>query len=157
VAAGVAEGTIFRVFPDKDSVIRAAVDLALDATETELALKRIDRSEPFERQVTAAVEILQRRMTDICRLVSAVGGPAVLPPRERPLPDLHGLNVILESEQDRLRFPPVRAARLLVALTVAFQHPALRGDDPMAGSEIAGLFLDGVRGRARPDRDDPAC
>ncbi|HYD08975.1 MAG TPA: helix-turn-helix domain-containing protein, partial [Acidimicrobiales bacterium] len=44
-AAGIAEGTIFRVFPDKDSLVRAAVELAFDPEPTEQALAAIDATQ----------------------------------------------------------------------------------------------------------------
>src|SRR5262245_34572973 len=40
-AAGVAEGTIFRVFPDKNSLILAAIRSALDPAKGEAALRAI--------------------------------------------------------------------------------------------------------------------
>jgi hypothetical protein len=42
----------------------------------------------------------------------------------------------------------------MAALTLAFSHPALYGDDPMSPREIVTLLLDGIR--ARPDDPDPA-
>jgi len=146
-AANVAEGTTFRVFADKEAVIRAAVDLALDPAPTERALAEIDRTLPFERQLASAVEIIQRRMTDIVRLVSAVGGPAVFAGRERPLPDMAALTSLFAPECRQLRYEPERAARLLPALTLAFSHPALYGDQPMSASEIVAVLLDGIRAR----------
>ena len=146
-AANVAEGTTFRVFADKEAVIRAAVDLALDPAPTERALAEIDRTLPFEGQLASAVEIIQRRMTDIGRLVSAVGGPAVFAGRERPLPDMAALASLFAPECRQLRYDPERAARLLPALTLAFSHPALYGDQPMSAPEIVAVLLDGIRAR----------
>src|SRR5258706_15512921 len=54
-AAGIAEGTIFRVFADKDAVLQAAIDHAFDTTSTEQALAAIDRALPFEDQLIEAV------------------------------------------------------------------------------------------------------
>src|SRR5437667_12565303 len=68
-AAGIAEGTIFRVFPDKDAVVRAAVELAFDPEPAERALAAIDPTLPFENRLTEAVRIMQRRLADIWRLV----------------------------------------------------------------------------------------
>jgi AcrR family transcriptional regulator len=148
-AANVAEGTTFRVFPDKEAVIRAAVDLALDPAPVDRALGEIDRALPFEQQLVAAVEIIQRRMIDIGRLVSAVGGPAVFAGRERPLPDMAALAALFTPERSQLRYDAERAARLLPALTLAFSHPALYGDQPMSAQEIVSVLLDGIR--ARPE------
>jgi AcrR family transcriptional regulator len=148
-AANIAEGTTFRVFADKDAVIRAAVDLALDPAPITRALAEIDRDLPFEDQLVVAVEIIQRRMVDIGRLVSAVGGPAVFAGRERPLPDMAELASLFAPERRGLRVDPDRAARLLPALTLAFSHPALYGDQPMSPREIVSVLLDGIR--SRPD------
>ncbi len=156
-AANIAEGTIFRVFADKEEVFRAAVDLALDPAPTEQALGEVDRSLPLEGQLEAAVVIIQRRMSDINRLVSAVGGPAFRAGRERPLPDLPALVSLFTPNCGRLRYEPERAARLLTALTLAFSHPALFGDQPMPAPEIVELVLDGIRARPLPaNRRSPA-
>src|SRR5690349_14358157 len=74
-AAGIAEGTIFRVFPDKDSLVRATVERVFDPEPTERALASIDPTRPFEAQLVDAVTILQDRLAAIWRLISAIGGP----------------------------------------------------------------------------------
>jgi AcrR family transcriptional regulator len=154
-AANIAEGTTFRVFPDKDAVIRAAVDLALDPGPINRALAAIDRALPFEEKLVAAVEIIQRRMIDIGRLVSAVGGPAVFAGRERPLPDMAALAALFAPECGQLRYGPDRAARLLPALTLAFSHPALYGDEPMSPHEIVSVLLEGIRARPAASGSKP--
>src|SRR3954449_2147931 len=57
-AAGVAEGTIFRVFPSKDDLIEAVVASAFDPSSLVEAIGRIDRSLPLDRRLTAAVELM---------------------------------------------------------------------------------------------------
>ena len=147
-AAGIAEGTIFRVFPDKDAVLQAAIDLAFDTAPTERALEAIDRRRPFEAQLEEAVEIMQRRLSDIWRLVSSVGEASALQGRERtPPPDLLALTDLFRPERKRLRQDPATAARQLRALTLAVSHPALSADDPMSPKEIVSLLLDGIRRR----------
>src|SRR5438105_10569477 len=54
-AAGIAEGTIFRAFGDKDEVIAAAIDSALDQAPLEAALSAIPADLPFEEGLAAAV------------------------------------------------------------------------------------------------------
>jgi AcrR family transcriptional regulator len=148
-AAGIAEGTIFRVFEDKDAVLQAAIDLAFDTTATEEALTAIDRGLPFEEQLVEAVEIMQRRLCDIWRLVSTVGEDAVLNGRERTPPaDLVALTDLFKPERRQLRHAPTDAARELRALTLAVTHPALFGDIPMSANEIVALLLDGIRARS---------
>jgi AcrR family transcriptional regulator len=155
-AAGIAEGTIFRVFPDKDAVLQAAVEQAFDTAPAERALAAIDRSQPFEDQLTEAVEIIQKRMADIWRLVSVIGEHAALRDRERtPPPDLLALADLFVPERKRIRRDPASAARQLRALTLAVSHPALYADEPMSPREIVALLLDGIRARPRPAKGAP--
>jgi AcrR family transcriptional regulator len=141
-AAGIAEGTIFRVFPDKDAVIQAAVELAFDPEPVEEALAAIDRALPFEVQLAEAVRIIQRRLADIWHLISTVGvaGPAAGPP-----PDSPALAALFDGHVADLRTDAVHAARRLRALTLALSHPLLIVDDPMSADEIVSFLLDGIR------------
>src|SRR5579864_1889929 len=61
-AAGIAEGTIFRVFADKDAVFAAVVDAALDVGPLELAIALIDRDQPLDVALEAAIAIMQQRV-----------------------------------------------------------------------------------------------
>lgn len=150
-AAGIAEGTIFRVFDDKDAVLRAAVDLAFDPEPTEQALAAIDRDQPFERQLVAAVEIIQERMIELWRLFAAAGDtPAIRERGQQPPADLHALADLFAPEKRNLRHPPAVAARELRALTLAVSHPALTADGSMSPREIVSLLLHGIR-------KGPAC
>src|SRR3954471_12286878 len=147
-AAEIAEGTIFRVFPDKESLIAAVVDAALDTSNTETAIAAIERSLPFEQQLERAVEIMQQRMVEIWRLLSAIDGSgAIQGHRPGHMHDLAALGELFEPERRRLRIDPTRAARALRSLTFAGMHPALNADDPMTPAEIVSLLLDGIRGR----------
>jgi AcrR family transcriptional regulator len=140
-AAGIAEGTIFRVFPDKEALIQAAVNEAFDPTPIDAALEAIDRSLPFEVQLTEAVAVIQRRLEWIWKLMTALGGAATYP---KGRADLGALAAIFAPERDRLRLGPERAAQALRALTLAFSFPAFV-DEPMAPEQIVALLLDGIR------------
>lgn len=144
-AAGIAEGTIFRVFPDKDAVVRAALELAIDPEPTERAIAAIDDSRPFEDQLAAAVQIMQRRLADIWRLVSAVGDDH--PPPKSPPAELPALIGVFARAEDVLRHDPATAARQLRALVLAVSHPVLYGPEPMPPREVVSLLLDGIRNR----------
>ncbi len=142
-AAGVAEGTIFRVFHDKEAIVRAAVDLAFDPVPIERSLCRIDGRLSLRAQLVEAVKIVQRHMADIGRLVTAVGAPTVFAGRQRPLPELHAVVALFASHPGAVRQEPEEAARLLSALTLAMSHPALIGDRPLTAQEVVSMFLDG--------------
>ena len=141
-AAGIAEGTIFRAFRDKDEVIAAALEAALEQEPLEAALSGIDPSLPFEDAVAAAVVILQQRLIDIWRLVSAVG-TRFHDQARRPMSDSHALVQLFEAHRDRLTVAPIVAARLLRALTLSTTNPMIVAE-PMSPTEVRELFLHGV-------------
>ena len=159
-AAGIAEGTIFRVFADKDALIEAVVDAAFDPAPTEAALREIDRSLPLEARLTEAVDILRRRVANIFQLMSAVGmlqsGPRAGVAKLRSQPGLGVLAELFEPDRDRLRRDPEVAAHLLRGLTLVGTHPALTLDAPMPSDEIVSLVLDGIRRPPAPTDPSPA-
>jgi AcrR family transcriptional regulator len=145
-AAGVAEGTIFRVFADKEAVIDAAVAAALDTAPLERALAAIACDLPFEERLQLAVQILQNRITEIWQLLSMLGRTAPSSARTQQH-DLAELTALFEDERSRLRQDPARAARLLRGLVLAATHPALVAGDPLPPAVIVSTLLDGIRCR----------
>jgi AcrR family transcriptional regulator len=163
-AAGIAEGTIFRVFPDKESLIEAVVESAFDMASIDAALGAIDPTLALEPRLIAAVEVLRRRFADILQLRTAVGMMQVsstsplMSGRDRA-PDLSALAALFDADRDQLRREPLEAAHLLRGLTIAGTHPALILDEPLSSAEIVSLFLDGVRRTTRSgtDRSERPC
>ena len=144
--AGIAEGTIFRVFADKDELIAAVVEHATDATAVERALAAIDLAAPFEDAVTEAVRILQRRTLVIAQLMAAVG-PRFH--RRGPIPDRPGLVAVFAAHRERISVEPAAAARWLAALTMSTSHPMISAE-LLPAERIATLFLHGVGTGERP-------
>jgi AcrR family transcriptional regulator len=144
-AAGIAEGTIFRVFADKESLIAAVVDSAFDPAPVERALADIDPALSFEQRLTAAVVIMQRRLRDIWNITAAVGVPSAPPKPRHRTTEFAALTALFEAERERLSRPPKMVAQTLRGLTLALTHPALAPDQPVTPAEIVSLLLDGVR------------
>ena len=140
-AAGIAEGTIFRVFRDKDEVITAVIETALDPAPLERELACIGPGE-LEEELVAAVAILQQRVVGVWRLLSSVG-TRFHPQARRPTHDLPALVAMFDRHRARLCVDPAVAARLLRALTLSVTHPMLSAD-PMTPAEMLPLFLHGV-------------
>ena len=144
-AAGVAEGTIFRVFADKDELLAATVDAALDPEPFERAVRAIDEDLAFEDRLVAATELVERRIQYVFRLLSNLG-PRLRDQAARPLGDSEALAAIFAAAPDRFRVPPDQAARLLRALTLSMTHPLL-SPEPMAPADIVALLLRGIEMR----------
>jgi AcrR family transcriptional regulator len=139
-AAGVAEGTVFRVFEDKESLLAATVRTVCDGRDMEAAIAVIDPSLSFEAQVTLAVEILQQKFVDVMQLLAAAG-PRVPVPQLSTYP---ALTKLLTPFADRLAFPPDRAAANIAAMVVAMSLPSIRTGAPLSPGEISHLALHGV-------------
>jgi AcrR family transcriptional regulator len=155
-AAGVAEGTIFRVFPTKDDLIEAVVCSALDPSGLVDAIGRVDRSAPLDQRMVAAVELMQERSRQLAHLLHAVA-PGGRPDRgsqdrssrfratEARLVD--ALALLLDPDRDQLRCSSQEAARRLRLITTALSHPRFVEDRPLPAREIVSLVLDGMRVR----------
>jgi len=72
-AAGVAEGTIFRAFGDKDTLIAAAIARFFDPQPFRDALRAIDPDEPTVDKITQVVQILRDRFHGVIGFMSALG------------------------------------------------------------------------------------
>ncbi|MER6827512.1 helix-turn-helix domain-containing protein [Streptosporangium sp. NPDC000563] len=160
-AAGVAEGTIFRVFATKDELVSVAIASAFDSSSLLGELKTIDRTAPLDVRLVEAVEILQRRTARIFRLVDAIGMKAIEAGHEhRDLSEesaliREALTGLIEPARERLRCEPSEAARRLQLLVIACTHPRLVKSDPLAASEVVSMLLDGVRLTAAPPEPLP--
>ena len=153
-AAGIAEGTIFRVFPDKPSVIREAVRTSMDPAPVCQALADIPDSASMESQLEAAATVLLEHSQRVAALVgvlrsaatSAAGHPAGIPQfvRKSNAAILDELTKLLGRHADRLRVPAVRAAIAFRGLIFANAHPMVTPGEKTTPQEIADLLLCGV-------------
>ncbi len=141
-AAGIAEGTIFRVFADKDELLDATLEASLDQEPFERALREIDPALPFETQLVEATGLIQRRVVDVWTLLSHLG-PKRHDQVRRPMTDSPALTAIFEAHRDEIRVEPAHAARMLRALTLSLTHPMIAAEASEA-SDIVDTVLHGV-------------
>jgi AcrR family transcriptional regulator len=158
MAAGIAEGTLFRVFPDKDTLIAAAIASALDCAPAAKELAAIDPDAPMREQLIAAVEVLQRRVERLWQLMAVLGiAPPAAHEPEKKLIDQElrvAIERLLEPHRATLRCDPAQATRLLRMMAFAGTHPRLTDGVPLTAAEIVSIVLDGIRVRPAHDGDE---
>jgi AcrR family transcriptional regulator len=154
-AAGVAEGTIFRVFRDKEELVQAAIGQALDPSPVMAELLGVDTTLPLRERLIVVTEIMQRRLIQVFNLMVAlrVSGPPEkwagrhrpqIPPNEVIAGEVARL---LEPDADKFRCPVAEVARVLRLLTFAGSHPFISDGKIMSAEEIAVVVLDGTLSR----------
>ncbi|WP_242624711.1 TetR/AcrR family transcriptional regulator [Krasilnikovia cinnamomea] len=152
-AAGVAEGTIFGVFPDKQSLVVAALTQALDPQPTLDALAAIDPRAGLRERMTEAADLIHRRfagnahlMAGARRLAGTAGADpetrhAMAAARERLLA---ALTAVIEPDAARLRRSPTAVARLLLLFCGANTYGPFGDPEHLDGAETVSLLLDGL-------------
>lgn len=151
-AAGVAEGTIFGVFKDKQSLIVASMVEALDPQPTIDALARIDRRLGLRERLTTAAALVTDRFESNAQLMATArkmlfegGDPAavrrMVDSRERLLT---AVTEVVEPSAAQLRKPPAATARLLLVFCGANVFGPFSDRRDMDAGEMVSLLLDGL-------------
>ena len=169
-AAGIAEGTIFRVFPDKKSLMLAAAEEAINPADGQAAFdEAMAGADGLRAKVVLAAERVLERMRLTMAVMMAVrqqlmaaheegdhshtdhdGKPAFGPPPfvMKAQEDLHRrLTGLFEPHRDELAVEPSVAAVALRALIFGASRPELGMTPALTPGQIADLLLDGVRRR----------
>jgi AcrR family transcriptional regulator len=165
-AAGVAEGTIFRVFPDKDALVRAAMVKALDAGPVLVELDAVDMTLELHDRLVVVTGILQRRFVMVFNLLLAVGmhGPpddvdehrASARPQHAAI--LEEIGRIIDRDRESFRCGVPEVVRILRLLTFSGSHPLIADGRLLTAEEITDVLLHGTlrhHATARPHGDQP--
>ncbi len=154
-AAGIAEGTIFRVFPDKAALIIAAVKASVDPEPVQQELAQIFPDARLEAQLAEAARILLERFQIVVALlgvlrtlpISAETHHAVGPPPFVAVANAainESLTEIFERHRDQLRIEPARAAAAFRGLILASGHPTMSLTERLSTEEIVSVLLSGI-------------
>ena len=152
-AAGIAEGTIFRVFPDKASLLHAAVERTLDPSPFDAELSAIDPALPLADRLEAAAEILAGQFEGMTALIGMLRS---IPHDDQPHVEMHrtateamagvidSLTRLLEPHRDRLSVEPSQAAVFLRGLVFTNGHPLLAMPARMSSAQLVEVLLNGI-------------
>ncbi|WP_093356560.1 TetR family transcriptional regulator [Pseudonocardia ammonioxydans] len=149
-AAGIGEGTIFRVFADKDELLQACITEALSPENAVRELDAIDVSAPLPDRLAEAAEALQAHMSRMGAILGSLGHGGGKHPgtvrgagREESATRIRAaLAELLEPDRAALRRPPEQVAALFFGLL--FVQPRT-GDEPdLTPQELVEVFLHGT-------------
>lgn len=124
-AAGVAEGTLYRAFGDKDSLVSAAIRRVFDHLALWAALGAVDPTLPFEDKLTDTVRIIRLHFREVVEAVVALGI------KERPHADadahntrlITALRTVFAEDLDRFVVPLESVAEYLRLVAFASSMP----------------------------------
>jgi AcrR family transcriptional regulator len=166
-AAGVAEGTIFRVFTDKDELVTAAVGAVLDPRPMITEIEAIDLALPLRERMVQLTTILQQRLISVFGLLAAMGLKGQ-PPEElrghrettRTANDLVYCAAVrvLAPDAQRFRCSVHEVARILRLVTFSGSHPLITDGNQLTAQQIVSVVLDGMLNHDTDERrlTDPA-
>jgi AcrR family transcriptional regulator len=145
-AAGVAEGTIFRAFGDKDSLIEAAVERYLDPEPSNAIILGIDPSLPLVQKIEVILTQLQTRMTGIFGIMNAAGmsGPPPRRPQRQAFPEL--IEQVLRPDLEQLRVEPVLIGRVVRLIAFASAIPSFNEGNEITPADLASFITYGIAG-----------
>lgn len=151
-AAGVAEGTIFRVFPDKAALIHEAVRTCLDGTTLD-QIAGIERDLPLEIRLRKLAAIVVQRSERIHALASVLRS---MPTDEQDHHETHdavieansrildAMTRVFQDEAYRLTVEPARAAAAFRGLLFAVSYPLSGPRELITANEAIAVLLNGV-------------
>ncbi|MES2170979.1 MAG: TetR/AcrR family transcriptional regulator [Actinomycetota bacterium] len=116
--AGIAEGTLFRAFGDKDSIIDAAIERYFDPEPVRRMMAAIDPDAPLREKVNDLLTILQRRTEGVINLMGALG-PGRMPQRRPDEGFVDMISRVLSDDVGGQRFSAEEIAYFLRLIAFA--------------------------------------
>ncbi len=153
-AAHIAEGTIFRVFPDKSALIYEAVKATMDPTAVADAIRAIGAAAPMRVQLAEAVRVLRDYFNQMTGLGESLRSASALPgARQRDVGRLikessivisAALVELFERHRAELRVSPSTATAAFRGLVFASAHPLLPPRERLAMEDTVNILLSGI-------------
>ena len=146
-AAGVAEGTIFRAFGDKESIIRAAVEKFLDVEPLRAAVRSIDPELSLEQKINDILFHLRARMTGMIGIMQALGMEGKPPVRGDAFGFHELVASVLEPHRAELTVDTRHVAQFIRLVALGSVLPSLNNEELLDTATLAALVTTGIAGR----------
>ncbi|MCU1441217.1 MAG: TetR/AcrR family transcriptional regulator [Rhodoglobus sp.] len=153
-AAGIAEGTIFRAFGDKETLIAAAVDRYLDPVALRTSLRSIDPDLSLDDKLRAIFGLLKERFSGVIRMMSAMNRQGPPPNRDTRMDFAIIIAELLEPHRDELRVEPEQVAQFARLIAFAAAIPVFGESLPFDTDEIVDFFKHGVKNQSATRNKD---
>lgn len=147
-AAGIAEGTVFRAFGDKDSLIEAVIEKLLDPEPFRDAMRGVDPDEPLERKIADIMRLLHGRFQGVMGVMRAIGRHG-RPPSRGPVEYVDLVVRVLQPDLERLAVPPEDVAYLLRLVTFASAIQPFNQEREFTQEELVSFVVRGIAARPK--------
>lgn len=158
-AAGVAEGTIFRVFDDKPALLMAVAEQVMspppgadlsvaftgDDALRDVVSVVVGRVQGNMKRVGTILMVLRQQLASAPHATVPDGPPEFVVKANQRL--LDRLTSVFERYADQLTVEPRTAALALRSLVFGSHHPGMTGDPPLTADQIADIVVHGVAGQ----------
>src|SRR6478735_5918184 len=142
---GIAEGTIFRAFGDKDALVRAAVRAFFDRAEALLSTGMVDASLPLEEKVSRLVRGAREHAKGVFAMLSLLdpGEAGEYIARARSGEFEAAIAKAFAPDAEALGVAPERVALLMRVAIIAASAPAHHQQPPLDDDELVQFILYG--------------
>ncbi len=160
-AAGIAEGTVFRAFKDKQELLIACMRAGMESDEEAALIGGIDRELPLADRLTEAVATVGGYLNRVWQIGQALQAAGI--DREASARHMHGdgertrdhagpppqfvqVNDAIAGlfKPGELRLEPAQAGRLLLGLVLTNRMGANFGGEVVGPADLVDLFLHGA-------------
>jgi AcrR family transcriptional regulator len=144
-SCGIAEGTIFRAFGDKETLISTAVERYLDPRALHTQLRAIDPALSLDATLRAIMTLLRDRFNGVIRMMTALGRTDPPPRRSANMKEFEGIiSDLLAPHRHELRIEPGRVAHFARVVAFATAIPAFGESIPFSTEDLVDLLQNGV-------------
>ncbi len=145
-AAGVAEGTIFRAFGDKEALIEATIKKFLDPEPLRRDLRAIPVEATLDDKMLRIVELMRKRFNDVFRVMAAIRKP------HRPEHNARRIfteiiSEVLSPHLHELNLTPERCGHVVRLVTFASSIKPFNTGMEFDSRELTSILLYGLVGK----------